>query len=310
MEIPTVTVAASHMKPRADAFRADFVKNYLMANRDYPVDQLLRSTSLWPVSSGSLKLLLQRGAISINDGLLSNMTGVQVEARFEPVIDDSAFDVAITVPQPFRGSATSTDTLLNIQLTTPFLVTFLSKPSLPSSDLFPDQTFLTGISLSDTALSYMFNDVDTMVPQLLLVASFETIEVLKRILAVENEFAHVEAVMRRHAAKPRLMGVGVCGGETWEPFDSTTAHCSGLRKKATNPQGYTFEYNCVCGPSSLIISVTCGNTMEADADVEQQWLDQCQMATTSLRSTPTEDRDRVRTRLIRRLTKRDHQNER
>ena len=71
------------------------------------------------------------------------------------MLNDKTFDVAVQIPQPFRGTLVPppTDSSLDLTLDTPFGITFLSKPSVSEADLIPDQCALVRVSVSDTALS-------------------------------------------------------------------------------------------------------------------------------------------------------------
>jgi len=229
MDVPVIRIAASHMRPAAEAFRADFVQNHLVPQAAYPVSKALQATQIKPNSPAALRLLLGRGALNIQGDHVTNDIGSVVEADFDPVVNDQFFTVSVEFPKPFEATVTYDASSLVFSITTPIGVAFVTKPALPgASAIIPDSATLVSVAITAAGLAYEFVSDDS-----------GKFVILNDFTADNSAISH-KALLKMTANRPRLLDTGICGGSSWYVVKDSGGLCY-IRQGANwaGANGYT-----------------------------------------------------------------------
>lgn len=252
MDIPTIVVNAGHMKDRALAFRGSFINDHLRTNSPYAISEIFRNTSMWPSSAGALKLLLKRKTIAIHDGQLSNSVGRQVEATFNPIVNDQHFTIAILFPSPLLMQASYDQNHLSIKALTPLPTTFIVKPKIDGASLLPDRAEALEFAILNSAITYTFSQVGSVKPAFILAARFDPVplEDLANLLVrrLTAEFSTAPVV---RSPSVRLYGGATCAGDqnNWYVLCDQQEHLT-IVHQGTIVEGGQLQYRVIYGPDT------------------------------------------------------------
>jgi hypothetical protein len=269
-------IAAPHMRESAIRFRAEFGNDYLKQNKPYPIEKALRASRLRPSSAEAQKLLLRRKELEIKDGQISNNLGREVEAIFEPVLNDKSFTAAVLFPKPFEAAATFTNAELRVQFRTGLSVAFLTKPAIENASLLPDRAIMTSFVVTDAALTLEFDPSIPTDPGFIMVMAFSTATSI-RALITETRPLGDEAVTgtpfansainiaRRKNFEVIFQAAGACQGNGGgaPPPGQPGGRCT-LTRVEHNPMGNTYYFDVITSGGTVEEqNYSAGNAQEA-----------------------------------------------